>query len=34
MVETYVTDATVAEPNELVTRVAVAMAPAGEGGRA
>jgi DNA-binding transcriptional MerR regulator len=30
MVETYVADPTVAEPHELVTRVAVAMAPAGE----
>jgi DNA-binding transcriptional MerR regulator len=29
MVETYVTDPTAAEPSELVTRVAVALAPAG-----
>lgn len=34
MVETYLADPTVAEANELVTRVAVAMAPAGEGDRA
>jgi hypothetical protein len=34
MVETYVTDPTTAEPSQLVTRVEVAMAPAGEGDRA
>jgi DNA-binding transcriptional MerR regulator len=34
MVETYLTDPTAAEPHELVTRVAVAMAPAGGGGPA
>lgn len=31
MVETYVTDPTTAEPSQLVTRVAVSMAAAGEG---
>jgi hypothetical protein len=31
VLETYLTDPTVAEPPELVTRVAVAMAPAGGG---
>jgi DNA gyrase inhibitor GyrI len=34
MVETYLTDPTATPPAELVTRVAVAMAPAGAGGPA
>jgi hypothetical protein len=34
MVETYQTDPTVLPPAELVTRVAVATAPAGAGGPA